>query len=94
LATVVAQRRCGLCDGPRQTNVVILLADDVGYGDIALRYDHWFGTNPQFWLNLHRAYEARSAEEKAGREIARLPELTGVTRSHVSRNAESLNPCV
>jgi plasmid maintenance system antidote protein VapI len=28
---------------------------------------------PQFWLNLQSAYEIRMAEEKAGREIARLP---------------------
>lgn len=42
-------------------------------GDTALRFGHWFGTEPQFWLNLQSAYEIRLAEEKAGREIARLP---------------------
>lgn len=42
-------------------------------GDTALRFGHWFGTEPQFWLNLQSAYEIRIAEEKAGREIARLP---------------------
>ena len=42
-------------------------------GDSALRFGHWFGTEPQFWLNLQSAYEIRIAEEKAGREIARLP---------------------
>ena len=42
-------------------------------GDTALRFGHWFGTDPQFWLNLQSAYEIRIAEEKAGREIARLP---------------------
>jgi addiction module HigA family antidote len=42
-------------------------------GDTALRLGHWFGTEPQFWLNLQSAYEIRIAEEKAGREIARLP---------------------
>jgi len=24
-------------------------------GDTALRLGHWFGTSPQFWLNLHAA---------------------------------------
>ena len=46
-------------------------------GDTALRFGHWFGTEPQFWLNLQSAYEIRIAEEKAGREIARLPVRAG-----------------
>lgn len=53
-------------------------------GDTALRFGHWFGTDPQFWLNLQSAYEIRIAEEKAGREIARLPVRTGTTRSNAS----------
>lgn len=47
-------------------------------GDTALRFGHWFGTDPQFWLNLQSAYEIRIAEEKAGQEIARLPVRAGV----------------
>ena len=50
-------------------------------GDTALRFGHWFGTDPQFWLNLQSAYEIRIAEKMAGREIARLPVRAGVTRS-------------
>ena len=42
-------------------------------GDTALRFGHWFGTEPQFWLNLQGAYDIRIAEEKAGQEIAQLP---------------------
>jgi antitoxin HigA-1 len=49
-------------------------------GDTALRFGHWFGTDPQFWLNLQSAYEIRMAEEKAGGEIARLPVRAGVTQ--------------
>jgi addiction module HigA family antidote len=45
-------------------------------GDTALRFGHWFGTGPQFWLNLQTAYELRIAEEKAGRESATLPART------------------
>jgi antitoxin HigA-1 len=45
-------------------------------GDTALRFGYWFGTEPQFWLNLQNAYEIRIAEEKAGREIAGLPVRT------------------
>jgi addiction module HigA family antidote len=42
-------------------------------GDTALRLGHWFGTDPQFWLNLQSAYEISLAVKKAGRAIARLP---------------------
>jgi addiction module HigA family antidote len=50
-------------------------------GDTALRFGHWFGTDPQFWLNLQSAYEIRIAEEKAGPEIARLPVRAGAAGS-------------
>jgi len=50
-------------------------------GDTALRLGHWFGTDPQFWLNLQSAYEILIAEEKAGGEIARLPVRAGVMQS-------------
>ncbi len=46
-------------------------------GDTALRFGHWFGTEPQFWRNLQSAYEIRIAAQKAGREIARLPVRAG-----------------
>ncbi|MFZ5617648.1 MAG: HigA family addiction module antitoxin [Pseudomonadota bacterium] len=46
-------------------------------GDTALRFGHWFGTDPQFWLNLQSAYEIRVATKKAGHEIARLPVRAG-----------------
>jgi len=50
-------------------------------GDTALRFGHWFGTEPQFWLNLQSAYDIRLAEEKSGREISRLPVRAGAIRS-------------
>jgi antitoxin HigA-1 len=42
-------------------------------GDSALRFGHWFGVDPLFWLNLQAAYDLRLATEKAGEEISRLP---------------------
>jgi antitoxin HigA-1 len=42
-------------------------------GDTALRLAHWFGTTPQFWLNLQSAYEIRVAERQVGAQIKRLP---------------------
>jgi antitoxin HigA-1 len=42
-------------------------------GDTALRLAHWFGTTPQFWMNLQALYDVRMAEADAGAEIKTLP---------------------
>src|SRR5271166_788634 len=44
-------------------------------GDTALRLAHFFGTSPQFWLNLQSLYELRVARKKAGKSIQALPRL-------------------
>ena len=44
-------------------------------GDTALRLGHFFGTSPEFWLNLQKLYELRLAEQKAGKTIKALPTL-------------------
>ena len=44
-------------------------------GDTALRLGHFFGTSPEFWLNLQKLYELRLAEEKVGESIKDLPTL-------------------
>src|SRR5437660_12075329 len=44
-------------------------------GDTALRLAHFFGTSPEFWLNLQSLYELRLAHEKAGKSIKALPRL-------------------
>jgi len=42
-------------------------------GNIALRLPHFFGTTPEFWLNLQSLYEIRMAEQKSGKSIKALP---------------------
>ena len=44
-------------------------------GDTALRLAHFFGTSPEFWLNLQKLYELRLAERKVGKDIRALPTL-------------------
>ncbi len=39
--------------------------------DTALRLGRYFGTTPEFWLNLQRAYDLSIAEEKSREEIER-----------------------
>ena len=45
--------------------------------DTALRLGHWFGTSPQFWMNLQQMYELRVAERVVGAQIATLPKRAG-----------------
>lgn len=42
-------------------------------GDTALRLGHWFGVEPQFWLNLQAQYDLVAADQRAGAAIRRLP---------------------
>ena len=43
--------------------------------DTALRLGRWFGTGPQLWLNLQKAYELDVALAEAGEEIERIVPL-------------------
>ena len=49
-------------------------------GDTALRLAHFFGTSPEFWLNLQSLYELRVAQKKVGRSIQGLPRLNRLDR--------------
>ena len=51
-------------------------------GDTALRLGHFFGTTPEFWLNLQSLYELRLAQEKAGKKINALPTLKDIEPAH------------
>ena len=42
-------------------------------GDTALRLGHWFGMEPQFWLNLQAQWELMQADQEAGEAVRRLP---------------------
>lgn len=46
-------------------------------GDTALRFGHWFGTDPQFWLNLQAQFDLVLAERQTGEAIRRLPTRAG-----------------
>lgn len=42
-------------------------------GDTALRLGHWFGTDPQFWLNLQSQFDLAQADKATGETIRHLP---------------------
>ena len=42
-------------------------------GDTALRFGHWFGVEPQFWLNLQAHFDLVAADGETGDAIRLLP---------------------
>ena len=42
-------------------------------GDTALRLGHWFGIDPQFWLNLQVQFDLAVADQQIGKTIRHLP---------------------
>ena len=47
-------------------------------GDTALRFGHWFGVDPQFWLNLQAQYDLVLADRETGAAIRHLPTRTDI----------------
>ena len=42
-------------------------------GDTALRFGHWFGVDPQFWMNLQTQFDLAGAEQSVGTSVRELP---------------------
>ena len=42
-------------------------------GDTALRFGHWFGMDPQFWLNLQSQFDLAVADGRVGSAVRALP---------------------
>ncbi len=42
-------------------------------GDTALRFGHWFGVEPQFWLNLQAQFDLVVADRRVGEIVRSLP---------------------
>lgn len=42
-------------------------------GDTALRLGHWFGVEPQFWMNLQTQYDLATAETRIGSALRAMP---------------------
>ena len=42
-------------------------------GDTALRFGHWFGMDPQFWLNLQTQFDLAAADQRVGPAVRALP---------------------
>lgn len=63
------------CGVPR-TRIERVAAEEVGISaDTAMRLGRYFGTSPEFWLNLQRRFELDTLERDVGAEIARIVPL-------------------
>lgn len=51
-------------------------------GDTALRFGHWFGMEPQFWLNLQAQWDLVQAERETGEAIRHLPTRATSSSEH------------
>ena len=49
-------------------------------GDTALRLGHWFGVEPEFWLNLQVHFDLVAASRETGDSIGRLPSFATKSR--------------
>jgi len=45
--------------------------------DTALRFARYFGTSPEFWMDLQTAHDLKLAERNAADCLARIPSSTG-----------------
>ena len=61
---VPANRITGILNGQRAIT-----------GDTALRLGHFFGTTPDFWMNLQKLYELGTTERKLAGALRNLPTL-------------------
>ncbi|MCS3730657.1 HigA family addiction module antitoxin [Bradyrhizobium betae] len=55
--------------------------------DTALRLGHWFGSSPQFWMNLQQQYELRLAEKEVGAQVATLPRRAAQSTRKLGKTA-------
>ena len=47
-------------------------------GDTALRIGHWFGIDPQFWLNLQTRFDLEIEKDNLGSALDRIEPLKAV----------------
>ncbi|HYA19167.1 MAG TPA: HigA family addiction module antitoxin [Burkholderiales bacterium] len=59
---------------PRRINEIALGKRGIT-ADTALRLAHYFGTSPQFWMNLQTRYDLQTEEDRIGTKVRNLKVL-------------------
>jgi len=72
----ITQYRLALDVGvpPRRVNEIVHGLRGIT-ADTALRFGHYFGTSPQFWMNLQARFDLQVEEDRIGSKIRRLKAL-------------------
>jgi addiction module HigA family antidote len=72
LTAYAVAKACGV---PR-TRIERIVREELGISaDTALRLGRFFGTTPQFWLNLQTRYDVLTAERAIGKDLRRIAPL-------------------
>ena len=67
-----AGRVAKACGVPR-TRIERIMREELGIsGDTAVRLGRFFGTSPEFWMNLQARYEVLMAEREAAEELTKI----------------------
>ncbi|MFO1114069.1 MAG: HigA family addiction module antitoxin [Beijerinckiaceae bacterium] len=65
------------CGVPR-TRIERIVREELGIsGDTAVRLAKFFGTTPEFWMNLQGRYEVLTAQRAAAGELAKIRKFEG-----------------
>lgn len=70
-----------ICVPPNRISQIIAGKRSVT-GDTALRFGHWFGVSPEFWMNLQSHYDLVLAEQRVGAAVRALTTVSD--RTHLS----------
>ena len=54
--------------------------------DSALRFGHWFGVDPRFWINLQSQFDLAAAHRRIGEAVRRLPRAPSKTPEWYGRS--------
>ena len=57
-------------------------------GDTALRFGHWLGVEPQFWLNLRAHFDLARADRETSDAVRHLPTMASLSPRSALVNAE------
>ena len=79
-----AKKLADLLEVPPNRLYQILAGKRSMTADTALRLSRYFGTSPDFWMNLQTAYELDSARRRMGKEIERIPHRGNVVSEQSS----------
>lgn len=69
-----ASKLAEIIDVPANRISLIVVGKRAVSADTSLRLAQYFGTSPDFWLNLQKIYELDLAKKKIGNSLSQIPQ--------------------